>query len=155
MRLLCLMLCCSGLLIPQPLAAQAIQAVGERDLAFGTLFPGIPEQVLRTDAGRAGRYRVRAQAGTGLSVRFVLPAAMVGPGAATLPMGFAADDGGYAPLFFLNFQIPLDPNSPYNFSMPFLGTVRFYLGGTASPSFAQTGGNYSAAIVMIVAVVSN
>jgi len=155
MRLLCSILCCSGLLMARPLAAQSIQAVGERDLRFGTVFPGLPEQVLRTDATRAGRYRIRARAGTGLSVRLVLPAAMVGPGGATLPLTFAADDGGYTPLFFLNFQIPFDPNAPYNFSMPFLGTVRIYLGGTATPSFAQPGGTYSAAVVMIVAVVSN
>ncbi len=74
-----------------------ITVVGRRDLRFGTLFPGIPELVVPTDGARAGRFSIRGPRNMEIVITFTLPAVMVGPGAATMPLSYAANDAIYEP----------------------------------------------------------
>ena len=152
MRALLFTFLLSGLL-PQVLHSQ-IQVTGQRDLRFGTLFPGIPERVLPTDGARAGRFRIRGPRNMEIVMTFTLPAVMVGPGAATMPLSYAANDaiydpGGPPP------SVAFDPTAPFVNRIPNNRQARVHLGATATPSFSQTAGDYSAAVTLTVALTGN
>ena len=154
MRVLLLTFLLSGL-FSELLQAQ-IQVTGRQDLTFGDLFPGIPEVVLPTDAARAGRYRIRGPRNMEIIMTFTLPAVMVGPGAATMSLSYAANDaiheprGGGAPP-----PVAFDPTAPFINQLPNNGRARVFLGARATPSFSQTAGDYSAAVVLTVALTGN
>ena len=154
MRVLLLTFLLSGLL-SQVLHSQ-ITVVGLRDLRFGTLFPGIPEVVLPTQGNRAGRYRIRGPNNMEIVMTFTLPAVMLGPGAATMPLSYAANDaiyeprGGGAPP-----PVAFDPTAPFINTLPNNGRARVFLGATVTPSFSQTAGDYTAAVVLTVALTGN
>ncbi len=154
MRALLLTFLFSGLL-SQVLHSQ-ITVTGLRDLRFGTLFPGIPERVLPTDGARAGRFRIRGPRNMEIVMTFTLPAVMVEPGSATMPLSYAANDaiyeprGGGAPA-----PVAFDPTVPFINQVPIIGRARVFLGATATPSFSQTAGDYTAAVVLTVALTGN
>lgn len=131
-------------------AAQALNVTGEQDLSFGTIFAGIPERVLRTDASRAGRFLVSGPGSNAMVATFGLPATLIETGGDSFPLTYAADDGGYAVFYWWPFQQAFDPTAPYSFNMPFWGSVRFYLGATANPGFGQTPGFYSNTVTLTV-----
>ena len=154
MRALMLTFLLSGL-FSQVLHSQ-IQVSGQRDLRFGTLFPGIPEVVLPTDGARAGQYRIRGPGNMEIVMTLTLPAVMVGPGAATMPLSYAANDaiyqprGGGAPP-----PVAFDPTVQFINQLPNNGQARVHLGATVTPSFSQTAGDYLAAVVLTVALTGN
>ena len=133
-----------------------IQVRGQRDLSFGTLFPGIPERVFPTDGARAGEFRIRGPRNMEIIIQFTLPAVMVEPGSATLPLSYAANDaiyeprGGGAPP-----PVAFDPTVPFINRLPNGRQARVFLGATATPSFSQTAGDYTAAVVLTVALTGN
>ena len=154
MRVLLLTFLLFGLL-SQVLHSQ-ITVIALRDLRFGTLFPGIPEVVLPTQGGSAGRYRIVGPGNMEIVMTFTLPAVMVGPGAATMPLSYWANDaiyeprGGGAPP-----PVAFDPAVPFINQLPNNGRARIFLGATATPSFSQTAGDYLAAVVLTVALTGN
>ncbi len=154
MRVLLLTFLLSGL-SSAVLQAQ-ITVTGLRDLRFGTLFPGIPEVVLPTQGAAAGRYRIRGPGNMEIVMTFILPAVMMEPGAATMPLSYAANDaiyeprGGGAPP-----PVAFDPTVPFINQLPNNGRARVFLGATATPSFSQTAGDYLAAVVLTVALTGN
>lgn len=152
MRALLLTLLLSGL-FSEVLQAQ-IQVTGWQDLTFGTLFPGIPERVLPTDGARAGQFRISGPRSMEIIMQFTLPAAMVGPGAATMPLSYAANDGIYDPQGPAP-SVAFDPTAPFTNRLPNNRRARVYLGATATPSFSQAAGDYSAAVVLTLALTGN
>ena len=131
-----------------------ITVTGRRDLRFGTLFPGIPEVVLPTDILGAGEYRIRGPGNMEIIMDLTpLPIVMVGPGAATLPLSYAGNDGIYDPAG--PGSVAFDPTVPYTDRLPGNGRARVYLGATATPSFSQIAGDYSAAVVLTVTLTGN
>lgn len=133
-------------------AAGQVTAVGQQDLSFGVLVPGVPGLVTVDDAARRGEWLLTGRGNTTIS--FVLPSAMQGPGGAVMPLVFATGDaayqrqvgggGGPAPQ-------PVDPTTPFSVNVPNRQTVRIFLGGTAQPATTQPAGNYTATITLIVA----
>lgn len=137
------------ILASSSLTAQTLRVRGERDLRFGTLFPGIPETVLWSDGTRRGQYRIRSNTFFApVMVQLVLPPDMIGPGGATMPLTFGPADAAYWLPFF--GATPFDPQAPVSFIL-FPRAARIYLGGTATPSVSQAAGNYTAIITLIVA----
>jgi len=139
-------------------AAQALQVNARQMLTFGDLFPGLPEQVLRTDPVRSGRFQIQGQRNVDIEIRFILPPSLIGPAATVLPVAFAPDDGGISAGNNPGNQIPFDPNLPHTFRIPGSGgppRVQVSLGATASPAFNQSPGDYSAPIVLVVAYLGN
>ncbi len=134
-----------------------ITVTGQRDLRFGTLFPGIPEVVLPTDGARAGEFRIRGPGNMEIIMDLTpLPIVMVGPGAATLPLSYAGNDGIYEPRGGgAPPPVAFNPNFPYTDRLPGNGRARLYLGATATPSFSQTAGDYLAAVVLTVTLTGN
>lgn len=149
-RLLLLTLCLSGLAVPPLTAQRPVNVRGEQDLDFGTIFAGIPEHVLPTDAARAGRFLVRGARNNVMVATFTLPATLIELGGDSFTLTYAIDDGGYAPLFFLPIQTPFDPTAPFSFTMPLWQRVRFYLGATANPNVGQTPGDYTNTVTLTV-----
>ena len=148
MRILLFTLCLSGLVVSS-IDAQAFRVRARRDLAFGTIFSGVPEHVLPTDAVRSGVFNVQGPSNNLYVVTFTLPADLLGPGAALLPLSYAVNDAGVAPS--TGPQTPFDPNAPYTFTMPSLLTqMHVFLGATASPSVGQQPGDYLATVTLTV-----
>ena len=131
-----------------------IQVTGQQDLTFGTLFPGIPERVLPTDGARAGEFRIRGLKNMEILLQFTEPTFMTGPGSATMPLSYAANDGIYDPQGPAP-SVAFDPTADFTARLPNNQRARVYLGATASPSFSQTAGDYSAAVVLTVTLTGN
>lgn len=85
-----------------------------------------------------------------------LPSVMNGPGTATMPLSYAGNDGIYDPR---GGGAPpptaFDPAAPYTDRLPNNGRARIYLGATATPSFSQTAGDYTATVVLTVTLTGN
>jgi hypothetical protein len=149
-RLLLLTLCLSGLIVAMTEAQRPVRVLGEQDLDFGTVFNGLPEHVLPTDAARAGRFLVRGARNNVMVATFTLPATLDELGGDSFPLTYAVDDGGYAAVYSLPIQTPFDPTAPFSFTMPLAQRVRFYLGATANPGVSQTPGDYSNTVTLTV-----
>lgn len=146
---------------PAALAAQAgppLRVTPLQALAFGDVFPGLPEQVLRTDPLRAGQYRIQGRRNAEVQLTFVLPSQLQGPGTAQLPITFAPDDAGYGFGNSPTGQSGFDPNSSITFRLPGTGSAPralISLGGTLFPAASQPAGDYSAPATLTVAYTGN
>lgn len=137
-----------------PIRAQGpgppLRVRGRQALAFDALLPGVPEPVARTDPARSGQLELRGRKNSQLMLQFLLPAAMTGPGGATLPVSFGPDDAGFAPSQPGGTQQGFDPNAPQTVVLPTNGHGFVFIGGTAQPHPFQRAGNYSATVTLIV-----
>ncbi len=137
-------------LLAAPSAARAQAVVGTQNLSFGSVIPGVPTTVLRTDPVRSGQIRIT---GAGLfrsvTLRFTLPTVMNGPSGATMPITFAATDAGVSWQGTIGTQTTFNPNAPFN-TILWLGSGTVFLGGRVNPAPAQLGGSYSGTITLTV-----
>lgn len=139
-----------------PLAAQPLQVRPQRDLSFGDVFPGIPRGVTRLSAVSSGHLEVRGAAGREVVFTFTLPSALVAGGGQTLPVSFAADDGGFAQTNVQASSVGFDPRVAYtNRLSPTPGRAFLWLGGAVLPVIAQAAGLYSATVTLTVAYTGN
>lgn len=125
------------------------------NLNFGTILPGINKSVEKIDVGFAGEWSVTGTASAEITVDFTLPANLyTADSTAALMIGFSATDASYedgtgggqtAPAEVLN------PNGPSVRDIGVGGTITIWIGGTVRPTISQTGGDYSADIVLTVA----
>ena len=143
------------LLLTAPLAAgraQNIQVTGIQGVSFGSMLPGVSTIVSRTDALRAARFDIKG-AGTSriVELRFTLPAALSGPGGATLPLSYTAGDGGFSAEQSVASQIGFDPRTAYTATLSGPGRGSVFLGCRATPAANQAAGNYSATLTLTVA----
>jgi uncharacterized protein DUF4402 len=134
-----------------PLSGQRPLTVqGVRSLVFGTVFPGIPKSIVRTDVLNSGQIDVSGAKFTQVQLQFALPAVMTGPAGATMPLTFGSNDGGWSPPQQIGNQVAFDPRSPFVASLDQNGKVSVYLGGTANPLPSQRAGTYSGTITLTV-----
>jgi Domain of unknown function (DUF4402) len=140
------------LLAHAPLSAQGrpLTVTGTRNLAFGTVIPGVAEPVTRTDPVRSGEFRLRGERNSVIQFTFVLPASMAGPSGATLPLSFGATDAGFSPTESITNQVGFDPRAVATGRLSNNGRGSIFLGGTANPGPAQRAGAYSATITLTV-----
>ncbi len=127
-----------------------LRVQGRQALDFATLLPSVPQTVLRTDRSRSGQFDVRGRRNALVMIQLTLPAALRGPGGATMPVAFGRDDGGFATRRN-NPQVGFDPNAPYADRLSNNGRGYVFIGGTALPSPTQPPGSYSAPLVLMVA----
>jgi len=127
-----------------------LSAFGRQTLNFGTLFPGVPTSISRTDALNAGEFEIRGRKNTEIAVDFTLPAALTS-GAQSVPLQFAPGDGGYSPSGTIAAATAFDPRVELvtTLSNP-NGRLYVYLGGTALPGSQQRAGHYTATITLTV-----
>jgi len=138
--------------VAMPLVGQRpITVTGVQSLAFGTLLPGVPTIVVRTDAAKSGQFTVTGPHGSQAQVTFTLPAVLTGPGGATLPLTFAGSDAGYSQTQNIGSQIGFDPKLSFLITFSQQGSGSVFLGGTARPAPTQRAGAYTAIITLNVA----
>ncbi len=148
--------CIAALVASRPEIAAAqrgnrpVTATGSQGLNFGTVFPGIAVQVLRTDAVNSGQYQIRGTNGGQVQVTFTLPSAMTGPGGSQLPLSFGAGDGGYSQSPTIAAATGFDPRTPLVATLSGQGRLYLYLGGKVSPPAQIAPGAYSATVTITV-----
>jgi len=138
-----------------PLAAQQNGVFQIRDLAFGTVFPGVSSVISRTDAANSGRFDLSGKKNRDVQLTFVLPAVMTRTGlpAATLPLAFGANDAGYSPTQAVGNQtVTWDPRAPQTLTLPNTPNpkVSIFLGGRVNPAVNQPAGSYTGTVVLNV-----
>jgi spore coat protein U-like protein len=129
--------------------ARAQSAAAVQDLNFGTLLPGVSQNVAVTSALSRGHFTLDNVGGATLEILFLLPTGLASAEGATLPLSFQNGDaalvlkGGKTTLF--------DPRSPFTAKVPAgQSPAQVYLGGTASPGTNQAAGVYSATVTLVV-----
>ena len=122
-----------------------------RGLAFGTVIPGVPLHILRTDPVNSGQFEVRAPPPKIVVMTLTLPAVLTGPLGATMPLSFATNDAGFSGTNSITSQVAFNPYQNY-VTIMFNNRVGIFLGGTASPTVTQAAGAYTGTVVMSVIV---
>ena len=133
------------------LRAQNVQVTGVRGLAFGTVLPGVPLHILRTDPVNSGQFEVRGPPPKLLQLTLTLPTVLAGPSGATMPLSFATNDAGVSLTNIITSQIAIDPNRPYTTAL-INNRLGVFLGGTVSPIPTQRAGAYTATVILSVVV---
>ena len=141
------------MLVALPLAGQGkpVTITPVRNLTFGTVLPGIPRVVLRTDPVNSGQFDIKVPKSPVL-LTFVLPLTMTGPAGAVMPVTFGASDGGYSQTMNIGSQVGFDPKQPYTAIVPNNGRASVFLGATANPAANQRAGSYTATVILTVTV---
>jgi len=135
-----------------PLVGQRpISVTGVQSLAFGTLLPGMPTIVARTDAAKSGQFTITGPHDSQAQLTFTLPAVLTGPGGATLPLTFGASDAGYSQSQNIGGQIGFDPKQSFLITFSGQGRGSVFLGGTARPAPTQRAGSYTGTITLNLA----
>lgn len=145
-----------------------LTGAGVRPLQFGVVLPSAGAATVLPDDMRAGEWRLTGVRGRkSLDITFTLPAALVGPNGATLPLSF---NGNFAALCEIDngqeCEIPSiiawnpvttptfrDTPERYRPGRPRYTYDHFsvYLGGIALPSPSQPAGSYSGTVSITLA----
>lgn len=133
------------------LRAQSVSVTGIRGLTFGTVLPGVPTHILRTDPVNSGQFEVRAPPPKLIQLTLTLPTQLNGPSGATMPLSFATNDAGFSITNVITSQVAYDPNRPYVTAVV-TNRVGVFLGGTVSPLGSQRAGAYTATVVLSVVI---
>lgn len=154
------LLCC-GLLMVDGVWRQAsgqgraLNPVGRQMLDFGNVFPGVRTATLRTDAVKAGRFDLTGSNRAELRIIFTLPMALTAPAGQTLPLVFAAGDGGVSQSNSIASATAFDPRVPLIIRLSGTGRLFIWLGGTAVPSSTQQAATYTGTITLTAAYTGN
>lgn len=151
-RILLLVCLLMAALASRSAGAQTITVRGVRGLTFGTVVPGVPAQVLRTDPVNSGQFEIQGPFLTFIRLTFTLPAVLNGPLGATMPLTFAANDAGYSYNNTIGSQTAFNPHQPYSTLIWIGGRSGVFLGGTVSPVVGQRAGGYTGTVVLSVVV---
>jgi len=141
-----------------PLASRGLGAQinvrAVRALTFGTVIPGVPSVVLRTDPLNSGQFEIRGgQFLTIIRLTFTLPSVLNGPTGATMPLTFATNDAGYSFINSINSQTAFNPHQPYTTVKGIGGgATGVFLGGRVTPAVNQRAGSYTGTVVLSVVV---
>jgi len=140
-----------------PLAAQGrpLSVIGQQDLSFGTLIPGVPVTISRFDPASAGQFEVRGERGLEVRIDLTLPAHLTAGASATMPLEFTSVDGGLATDRTVGGTQSFDPRLPVTVVLPGNGKAYVYLGGTVRPAPNQAIGPYAATITLTVSYTGN
>ena len=125
---------------------------GVRALVFGTVLPGIPRTVPRTDPVNGGEFNIKGPKFGNVQITFSLPGAMAGPGGATLPLSFVGSVAGFSASQSIGSQVGFDPQQTFAGQLSKNGRASVYIGGTAQPQASQRAGGYTAILTMSVTI---
>jgi hypothetical protein len=123
------------------------------NLAFGTVIPGIPKTIDKTDAGSAAEFQITGVAGNEVTVDLSLPTYM-NSGSNHIQMVFSETGCSIDTSTVPDQSSPIfDDQDPWHTMTYRLGTngMTIWLGGVAIPGLVQPAGSYSAVIVLTVA----
>ena len=136
-----------------PLAAQGrpLTVSRVRDLTFGTVLPGVPRVISRTDPTNSGQLDLVGTKNNQVLLTFVLPLVMTGPASATMPLSFGGSDAGYSDTQAIGSQVAFDPKQPFLVTLNKNGRGSIFIGGTAQPGTSQRAGPYTGTLALTVA----
>ena len=133
----------------------ALTILGNNDLVFGSVTPGLNKAVDKATVGFAAEWEIAGVSGSEISITFSLPTDLtLIDSTITMPITFTNTDASFedgtgagqtAPAGLFN---PLGPGAE---RLGAMGTLYLWLGGTVQPGLTQTGGNYAADLVLTVA----
>ena len=133
------------------LAQAPMGVTGVQGVTFGTMLQGATKVVSRTDAANAAQFTVRgAGGGRQVQLQFTLPANLIGPGGAAIPVSYAAGDAGFSAQQSIANQVGFDPRSPFVAQLSQNGRGSVFLGARATPGAAQPPGTYTATLTLTV-----
>ena len=133
----------------------SLKVIEINNLNFGTIIPGVEKSVNKTDLGFAGEWQVTGDPIAELSVDFLLPEYLyTSDSSASLLVNFNSTDAAYDDGTGdgqINPAGSLNPNGPSVLNIGSEGSLSIWIGGTVQPSVSQTGGDYSADVILVVA----
>ncbi len=144
----------SGIIQATATVLSSLTIIGNHDLRFGTVTPGVNKAVDKSSVGFAGEWLINGQAGAEISLDFTLPDSLILIDSTVgLRIDFSNTDASYsdgtgsqvAPTGVIN------PNGPSALDIGAGGEMIVWIGGTVYPRISQTGGNYAADVVLTVA----
>lgn len=127
-----------------------LQVVGVRNLAFGTLLPGVPTMVRPGDGARSGQLDVIGPDNARIMLAMTLPTVLVGDRGGTLPISFDPASAGWSQSQAVGNQVAFDPRAPFTAALSASGRGSVLLGATLHPTPTQRSGAYSATITIVV-----
>lgn len=149
----------SGTIQALATVVSSLQVIGINNLNFATVTPGVNKSVVRTDAGFAGEWEITGTPSAQLAIDFTIPNVLDHVDSlSTMVITFTATDASYDDGSGGGQSNPsgtLDPNGQSILNLGVGGQMSVWIGGTVRPTVAQTGGNYSADVVLTVAYTGN
>lgn len=132
----------------------SLSITGTNNLQFGAVTPGVTRSVDKATIGFAGEWEIIGTSSVELTIDFNLPDTLrTTDSLGAMRIDFSATDASYsdgtgsqsAPTGTVN------PNGPIVRRIGSGGIMTFWIGGTVYPRVSQTGGDYSAEILLTVA----
>jgi hypothetical protein len=133
------------------LNAQSLSAVGVKNLNFGDVLPGVPVNVLATDAVRAGQFDITGPPSAPIEITFTLPEALTTLGGASMPISFGDMSAGFSPSGSIASQDLFNPLAAKRVTLSELGRGSGFVGGALNPPTTQPSGSYSAPVTITIA----
>lgn len=132
----------------------SLTIVGTNNLQFGSVTPGVNKTIDKATLGFAGEWTINGTNSAELSILFALPDSLLTLDSLSgMRISFVNSDASYGSLP-AHQTAPvgiLDPNGPSAHRLGVNGQMLIWIGGTVFPRISQTGGDYSAEILLTVA----
>lgn len=125
---------------------------GVRDLAFGSVIQGVPSLVAPNDPIKSGQFDIQAPLGNRLRIDFTLPARLIGPAGARLPITFSKTDCILLETGPGGVPVVQNPKTNKAYTMTYGNRLLVFLGGKVTPRAAQATGAYSASVILTVTI---
>jgi spore coat protein U-like protein len=124
-----------------------LTATGVNNLNFGTVTAGTPKTPTSLSAD-AGRFNITGEPSTPVTITFVLPTVLSGPGG-PIPISFSPTDGLHWTSYPVSF-ITFNPNAAFGVSLDAVGNLTIGIAGTVSPPLGTTTGTYNGTVTLTV-----
>lgn len=125
-----------------------LTATGVNNLNFGSATAGTPKTPTSLSAD-AGRFNITGEPITPVTVTFVLPTILSGPGG-DIPISFSGSDGLHWTSFPVSF-VTFNPNAAFGVSLDAVGLLVIGIAGTVSPPLGASTGTYTGTVTLTVA----
>ena len=136
----------------------SLSITGTNDLQFGTVTPGVSKAVDKSTVGFAGEWSITGTAAAEISIDFALPTQLqTSDSLGRMDISFRLNDASWSN-GVTNQSAPsgvLNPNGPTAQRIGAGGQMFVWVGGVVDPRLWQTGGDYSAEIMLTIAYTGN
>lgn len=132
----------------------SLSIVGTNNLLFGVVTPGVTRAIDKSTVGFAGEWEITGTGSAEISLDFSLPDSLrTADSLGAMRIDFSNIDASYSD--GTGDQVSptgvLDPNAQAARPIGVGGIMTVWIGGTVYPRVSQTGGDYSAEILLTVA----
>ena len=145
----------SGIIQATATVLASLRIVGNHNLEFGSVTPGVDKFVDKADVGFAGEWEITGTPTAEISLDFTLPDSLILIDSTVgMPIVFTNTDASYDDGTGGGQTIPvgiIDPRGPSAYDIGVGGTLFVWIGGEVQPRISQTGGDYAADVVLTVA----